>query len=57
MASKGFPEIIPGNLNIYKSGLDLVEKPVETIQVPVWMVSSGFLTPSNLLCKHLNFME
>ena len=51
-----FCETIP-NVNIYKSELDGVEKPAETIQVPVWMASTGFLTPSDLLCKYLHFME
>ena len=43
MTSKGFlSPWIPRNLNIYKSGLSGMEKPVETIQVTVCMVSAGF---------------
>ena len=40
-----------------QSKLDGAEKPAETIQVPVWMVSAGLWTPSSLLCKYLHFME
>ena len=40
-----------------QSRLDGGEKPVETIQAVVWVVSAGFLLHPVHFCKHLYFME